>query len=102
MTPIERAYVIENTVIPRKIYPPTLLFEVRVPRATKSSFEFGRRNVNNTPEVCNKVDKIVSFIKPAKSPDTIVSLETSQIPSIKVLIALDKIPAALDTVVNMA
>lgn len=92
----------EKKVMLRKIYPPSLLFEEPFPRAIKASFEFGRRNVNSTPDVCSKDDNIVSFINPVNSPETIVSFETSHMPSIKVLIAPDKIPAALETVVNMA
>ena len=78
---------------------PALIF---VCSLTRSSLVFGSRPTKSNPDICRPVVRIVSLVMPLRSPLIMVSLLTSQIPSIMVLIAELKDSAELFTVVNMA
>lgn len=101
ITPTKIAYKTLNSVIAKKMVPPIALLEILC-SAIKSSLDLGNSLTNSMAAVCRKVVSRVSLIIPDKSPLIIVSLETSQIDSIIVEIAEDRVRAELLTVVNIA
>ena len=97
------AYRTDNIVTERKMNPPALLPEyLPACNVARSSFVLGNNFTNKSPAVCKPVVKIVSLIIPETSPDTMVSLLTSHIPSNNVDTAEASPMAQLFTVVNIA
>ena len=103
ITPTTMAYRTLSNVIDKNMKPPILLPDrPSVCNLTRSSLVLGNRPTNNTPLTWSAVVNIVSLVMPDTSPEANVSFETSQIPSIIVLIAELRPRAELLTVVNMA
>jgi hypothetical protein len=90
-TPMKIEYEIERKVTPKNKSPPILLLErpVAFRKESKSALDPGKSLIKRTPLVCNKVVRIVNFVRPDKSPETMVSLDTSQILNSCVLMADD-------------
>ena len=103
ITPTTMAYSTLSNVMDKNMKPPILLPDrPSVCNLTRSSLVLGNSPTNNTPLTWSAVVNIVSLVMPDTSPEANVSFDTSQIPSIIVLIAELRPRAELFTVVNMA